>query len=77
VLRLEGKGHAGSNGGISGDFFAKILVEADKYYKLVDKNIFTEAHISACDALLGGEITVETLYGEVRLEFEAGAEDGQ
>ena len=68
VLKLKGHGAAGANGGPAGDLFITFLIPDHLRFKRTGKDLFTTATIDLYTALLGGETTIDTLKGKVKLK---------
>ncbi len=74
VLRLKDQGEAGSQGGPYGDLFVHISVEPSKEFERVGDDIYTKQTIHVLQAILGDEIEVKTIHGNVKLKIPAGTE---
>lgn len=77
TLRVTGKGEAGPLGGESGDLYVNISVEKSKEYVRDGFDIYTEKEISVPQAVLGCEIPIKTLYGNVTLRIPPGTASGK
>ncbi len=77
VVRLSGKGDAGVNGGPAGDLYVHIRVAAHKEFVRNHFDVHSNAEINALQAILGSEIKVKTLHGEVTLKIPAGTQPGK
>lgn len=75
-LRVQGKGHRGTNGGPNGDLYVEIYVRPHQHFKRDGKNISITIPISAVDATLGCEVDVPTVYGDVTLKVPEGTQPG-
>lgn len=75
-LRFKGLGEAGIEGSPPGDAFIEIIVTPMKGFKRIGNDIEVEMAISFIEAILGAEITVETLYGSVLLKIPPGVNTG-
>ena len=64
TIRLSGKGEAGINGGGYGDLLVTVYVKPHSYFIRKGMDIYSEKVISFTEAILGGEITINTVYGE-------------
>lgn len=73
---LEGKGLPGLNGGDPGNLILEIKAGEKKGFTRKDLDVYTTAYIPFPTAALGGEITVETLYGKVRCQIPEGFQAG-
>lgn len=76
-LRIPNKGERGVNGGPNGDLYIEILVTAHKQFVRNGNDIHIRVPLSAIDAILGCEIDVPTVYGDVKLNVPAGTQHGQ
>jgi len=76
TLRVQGKGEA-VIGGASGDLYVKLHVK--KHPKIIKEeyNLIYPLEIKLTDALLGADIKVETLEGEITLTIPAGISHGE
>jgi len=77
VIRLKDKGEAGSLGGPYGDLFVHISVEPSREFERIKDDIYTTQHIHVLQAVLGDEIPVKTIHGNVKLKIPAGTESGK
>ena len=75
-LRLAGKGDAGSNGGPSGDLYLEFKVKEHELYERDGNDIYLELPLTITEAVLGCKKEIPTLYGNVKLSIEAGANTG-
>lgn len=76
MLRLSGAGEAVS-GGVPGDLYVRIHVKPHSSFKKVGFNLETEILINVTTALLGGEMALQTLDGEISLSIPPGVRDGE
>ncbi|MEO1543141.1 MAG: DnaJ C-terminal domain-containing protein [Pseudomonadota bacterium] len=77
ILRLRGKGGAGTNGGASGDALVEIKVRPHKLFSRVGNDIHAEAPVTIDEAVLGGRIEVSTVSGRVQLTLPPGTANGR
>jgi len=77
AIRLSGKGEAGLRGGPAGDLFAHISISPSKEFERFVDDIKTEQHIHLLQAVLGDEISVKTIHGDIKLKIPAGTENGK
>ncbi len=71
MLRVTGRGEA-VRGGQNGDLFIKIYVKPSKVFKKAGFNLETILEIKLTDALLGAEIGLETLDGNIVVSIPEG-----
>lgn len=64
-IRLAEEGERGQNGGRNGDLYLTIHIREPKGYKTDGLNILKTIQIAPYEAVLGGEVTVSTLIGNV------------
>lgn len=73
-LRLAGLGEPGENGGPAGDLFIVIYVKKHPLFKRSGSDLYYDHKISLPKAVLGGETTVPTLEGKVKMKIPAGTQ---
>lgn len=77
VIRLKEKGEAGIQGGPYGDLFVHISIEPSKEFERIKDDIYTTQHIHLLQSVLGDEIPIKTIHGEIKLKIPAGTESGK
>lgn len=63
TIKIKGHGGEGSNGGPKGDLFITFAITNNTAFKRHGNDLSTNVEIDLYTAVLGGEITVETLGG--------------
>jgi molecular chaperone DnaJ len=76
TIRVGGKGGAGYNGGPDGDLLVTIRVKDHKQFIREGFNLYTNLSIPITTAVLGGEVKVPTLSGDVKYNIPAGTQSG-
>ena len=76
TIRLAGQGGAGINGGPAGDLYITFVIGDDPVYKREGDNLYTTVPVDLYTAILGGEITVDTLNGKVKLHLKPETQNG-
>jgi molecular chaperone DnaJ len=76
VLRFTGGGNAGPKGTPPGDLYIEIEVEPSEEFERRGHDMYSEIDIPIHMAVLGGEIGVNTPYGEVKLKIPKATEGG-
>lgn len=76
VIRVEGKGKLGKDGGRNGDLLIKINIKNTTSYKLEGDNIHINLYITPWDAVLGSKLSVQNIDGEVSILVPRGAQTG-
>ncbi|MDY2812494.1 MAG: J domain-containing protein [Dorea sp.] len=75
-IRLRGKGMPGIGGGKPGDLLLKVTVRSKAGFERKDKDVYTTESVPFSTAVLGGEIIVQTLYGNVMCKINPGTQSG-
>ncbi len=70
TLKIKGYGGEGMNGGPKGDLLITFEIFNNTRFKRLESDLYSTEEISIYTALLGGEITVETLTGKVKLNVK-------
>ena len=68
VIKLKGHGAPGVNGGPAGDLFITFSIANHPIFKRAGNDLYTHASIDLYTAMLGGETTIDTLNGKVKLK---------
>ena len=76
TLRLRGEGNAGENGAPPGDLYVVVNVAPHSMFHREDGDVHLRTRVGVVEAMLGTELKVPTLYGEVRLSVPAGTQPG-
>lgn len=74
TLRLSGEGNSGEPGAPPGDLYVVVHVMEHRYFKRIDYDVISELPISFSKAALGADVTVDTLYGKVKMNIPAGTQ---
>jgi len=72
VIKISGKGSPGMNGGPNGDLYIKFIIANDTQFKREGNNLYSKVDLDLYTAILGGEITVDTFDGKVKLKIKPG-----
>lgn len=75
-IKLKGNGNPGVNGGPSGDLYITFNINPDPNFERVGDDLKTKVTIDFYTAVLGGEVTVNTLDGSVNLKVKPGTQNG-
>jgi molecular chaperone DnaJ len=76
-LRVAAKGHAGRNGGPTGDLYVTVHVEPHRLYRREGEDLHLQVPVAVHEAVLGARIDVPSLDGPVRLRIPPGTRAGQ
>lgn len=77
TLKLSEKGHVSFDGGRNGDLIITIKVEEDKVYKRNLDNLEVSVDVPLYTAVLGGEISINTLSGQIKLNIPPESQQGK
>ncbi len=75
-LRIGGAGHAGRAGGSPGDLYLSIHVDEDPVFERHGPDVFAVLDVPMVQAVLGGEVQVETLDGTDHVGIDPGTASG-
>ena len=75
VIKLKGYGAPGINGGPHGDLYITFIINDDPNFKRVGDDLYTTAEIDLYTAVLGGEHTLETFSGKIKLKVNPGTQN--
>lgn len=76
TLRIQGGGHAGTNGGQNGDLHIRVDVRPDPIFERDGYDVWTEVPLTYTQATLGSEIIVPTVDGKVKYNVPEGTQAG-
>ena len=77
ILRVKGKGAKGRRGGSSGHLFLHVTIEPDPRFERKEDDIYSDVHIPLYKAVLGGDITIPTLKGDVSIKIPKETQQGK
>ena len=76
TIKISGHGGPGINGGPNGDLYIKFLIGNHPKIKRLGNDLFTTVDLDLYTAVLGGEITLDTLNGKVKLKVKPETQNG-
>lgn len=76
VIKIKGQGGEGLNGGPNGDLFIQFSIENHSKFKRDNNNLISTVDIDLYSAMLGGDITVDTFDGKVKLKVKPETQNG-
>ena len=71
-IKLAGYGQPGVNGGPNGDLYITFVIEEDPVFKRLGNDLHTQASVDLYTAVLGGEVNVNTIDGQVKMNIKPG-----
>jgi curved DNA-binding protein len=76
TIKIAGYGGPGINGGPNGDLYLAFSIANDLNIKRLGDNLYASADLDIYTAVLGGEITINTLDGKVKLRVKPETQNG-
>jgi curved DNA-binding protein len=76
-IRLRGAGVRSGGSGAAGDLVVNVRVKPDPHFERRGADLVTELPLTLADALLGGEVSVPTPTGSVKLRVRPNTQNGQ
>jgi curved DNA-binding protein len=76
TIKIAGHGGQGINGGPNGDLLITFSIANHPDFKRSGNDLFTSVFIDIYTAVLGGEITIDTLNGKVKLKVKPETQNG-
>ncbi|HSE44565.1 MAG TPA: J domain-containing protein [Gemmatimonadales bacterium] len=76
-VRVAGEGRPGINGGPAGDLYLVISVLPHRGFERKGDDLYTDIDVPYLDAILGGEVEVQTLTGRVALRIPELTQNGR
>ena len=70
VIKIKGKGGLGINAGPNGDLYIKFIIDNQTQFKRIGNNLYQNIDLNLYTSILGGEITVDTFNGKVKLQIK-------
>lgn len=70
VIKITGKGEKGVNGGPNGDLYIKFIIDNHTQFKRVGNDLYQNVNLDLYTSILGGELTVDTFNGKVKLNIK-------
>jgi curved DNA-binding protein len=76
TIKISGHGGQGVNGGPDGDLYIAFSIENHPRFKRLGNDLYTSVDLDLYTAVLGGEITIDTLDGKVKLKVKPETQNG-
>lgn len=74
TIKIRGYGGDGMNGGPKGDLYIQFVIKNDTEFVREGNDLFVKVIVDLYTAILGGEITVPTMDGKVKLKLSPGTQ---
>lgn len=75
LIKIKGKGGEGLNGGPNGDLYIKFIIDNHTHFKREGENLYQHVDLDIYTSILGGEITIDTFNGKVKLKVKPGTKN--
>lgn len=76
TIKISGHGGPGMNGGPNGDLYITFDIPEDPVFRRDGADLYAEREIDLYTAVLGGEVTLDTFRGKVKVRVPAGTQPG-
>ncbi|HXW37912.1 MAG TPA: DnaJ C-terminal domain-containing protein, partial [Nitrososphaerales archaeon] len=76
TFRMKGEGNAGENGSPPGDLYVVVNMRPHPNFLRQENDIYLQTKVGAVEATVGTDISVPTLYGDVKLSIPSGTQPG-
>ena len=76
TIKIAGHGGVGVNGGPNGDLYITFQIANNPNFRRLGNDLYTTADLDLYTAVLGGEITIDTLDGKVKLKVKPETQNG-
>jgi curved DNA-binding protein len=76
TIKISGHGGQGINDGPNGDLFITFSIDNRSNIKRSGNDLYTKVDLDLYKAILGGEITIDTLKGKVKLKVRSETQNG-
>ncbi|MEZ4893468.1 MAG: DnaJ C-terminal domain-containing protein [Saprospiraceae bacterium] len=77
TIKIAGHGGPGVNGGPNGDLYITFSIAQHPKIQRLGNDLYTSVDLDLYTAILGGEITIDTLDGQVKLKVKPETQDEQ
>jgi len=76
TIKIAGHGGPGANGGPAGDLYITFVVNDDERFKRIGRDLYATTKLDLYTAVLGGDVTVDTLTGKVKIKVKPETQNG-
>ena len=76
TIKISGHGGPGINGGPNGDLYITFAIANHPVFKRLGNNLYATVELDLYTAVLGGEILLNTLDGQVKLKVKPETQNG-
>jgi len=76
TIKIAGHGGPGVNGGPAGDLYITFVVAPDPKFRRDGSDLYVTENLDLYTAVLGGEVTIDTLNGKVKIKVKPETQNG-
>lgn len=76
TIRIAGYGGPGVNGGPAGDLYLTFVIAPGTRFRRAGNDLFMAADLDLYTAVLGGDMTIDTLDGKLRVKIQPETQNG-
>jgi curved DNA-binding protein len=76
TIKIAGHGGKGTNGGPDGDLYITFTIANHPRFKRLGNDLYTTIDLDLYKAVLGGDLTMDTLDGKVKLKVKPETQNG-
>jgi curved DNA-binding protein len=76
TIKIAGHGTPGVNGGPNGDLFITFVIADDEHFKRDGNDLHAAVKLDLYTAVLGGEVTIDTLTTRVKIKVKPETQNG-
>lgn len=74
TIRIKGQGGPGQEGGQKGDLYITFQITNNTRFQRQESNLVEKVKLDVYQAVLGSEITIQTLDGKIKMKIPAGTQ---
>jgi curved DNA-binding protein len=76
TIKIAGHGGPGVSGGPGGDLYITFVVADDPRFHRIGNDLYATTKLDLYTAVLGGEVTIDTLNGKVKIKVKSETQNG-
>lgn len=77
TIKIKGHGGKGYNNGPNGDLYITFHINNNTNFETKGADLYTTVEVDLYDAILGGEVVIDTLNGKVKVPIKEGTENNK
>jgi curved DNA-binding protein len=76
TIKISGHGAKGSQGGPAGDLYITFSIKNNTTFRRLGNDLHSTVNLDLYTAVLGGELTLDTMSGKVKVKVKPGTQNG-